>query len=152
MADEPKEKKEEKTTVTIRGLDKKLYREIMSLAKQAGKTVGEAINEAMELLISLGEGVVATGEKFREGIESTFLTQINGIEELTLSEEDLSEVKGQLLIRNINKLVFKDDVEQGTFDRKIRRLININELHIPKTLSKIKVLSRSSKVKKIIEY
>lgn len=154
-----KDKKENKTKddetkaiVTIRGLDKNLYLELMSLAKQAGKTIGEVINEAMELLISLGEGVIATGEKFKESLESTLLVQISDIEDLTLTRRDLLDSRGQLLVRKIKKLVISKDIDEDIFDKKIRKIISVQELHIPKTLSKIKVLSKSSKIKRIIEY
>jgi hypothetical protein len=47
---------EEKKTVTIRGIDKKLYEMATETARKTGKTVGEVVNESLRLFLA------ATGE------------------------------------------------------------------------------------------
>ena len=138
---------EEKKPITIRGIDRRLYEEMVARARKLGKTVGELINEAMELFLAFREGVKEVHEAVLEGLEEARLAVISDVEELSLSAKDLGEVKGKLLIRNIGKLIFEDDVTQELFDEKVRRIIRVNEVIIPKSLSKIKVLSKCLYVK-----
>jgi hypothetical protein len=53
------------------------------------------------------------------------------------------------VFRNIGKLVFMDDINDEIFQEKVRKIINVNELVIPRELSKLKVLSRSMHIKRI---
>jgi len=94
---------EEKKPITIRGIDRRLYEEMVARARKLGKTVGELINEAMELFLAFREGVKEVHEAVLEGLEEARLAVISDVEELSLSAKDLGEVKGKLLIRNIGK-------------------------------------------------
>ena len=57
-----------------------------------------------------------------------------------------------MILSNINKLVIASDIDQETFDEKIHKITDINELHIPRSLSKLKILSKAARIKKVVEY
>jgi|Deesub1362B_J571_1020462.scaffolds.fasta_scaffold00005_27 predicted DNA-binding protein len=142
--------KEKKEVVSIRGVDKELYQQLSAFAKEVGKTVGEVINEAMAIFISLKEGLSEAGGKFVEELEKTISTYIGNIDEISVSKEDLQDIKGSIIFRNIGKLIFTDDIDNELFQKKVKRIINVNELVIPKSLSKMKVLSKSMHIKKVV--
>ena len=138
---------EEKRPISIRGVDRRLYEEMVVLARELGKTIGGLLNDAMALFLTFKEGAKEITGAVTEGLEKVKLVVIGNVEELVLNANDLREVKGVLLIRNIKKLEFGDDVTQELFDEKVKRIIKVDELIIPKSLSKISVLDKSLFVK-----
>lgn len=133
---------EGKKPISIRGIDRRLYEEMSVLAKQAGRTIGELLNEAMELFISFREGVREVSNKFIEGLEKSKSTVISNINTLTINANDLKEAEGMIIFKDIDRLEFDNDVSQELFNDKVRRIIKVNKLIIPKNLSKIKVLTK----------
>lgn len=147
---EGEEREERREIVSIRGVDRELYQQLSAFAKEAGKTIGEVINEAMAIFISLKEGLTGAGERFVESMEKAVSTYIGNIDELSVSRDDLMDVKGNVVFRNIGRLLFAEDVDNDIFQGKVKRIINVNELVIPKHLSKLRVLSRSMHIKRIV--
>ena len=141
---------EEKRPISIRGINRKLYEEMSILAKELGKTVGELLNEAMETFLALREGIREVKGAIREGLETSRSIVISNIDDLTLSASDLKDVKGTLIIRNIKRLKFEPDISQDLFDEKIRRIIRVDKLIIPKSLSKVKVLAKCLFVSSVV--
>ncbi len=147
MSEEERRSEEEKRPISIRGVDRRLYEEMVVLARDLGKTIGELLNDAMALFLTFKEGAKEIKGAVAEGLEKVKPVVISNVEELVLNADDLREVKGVLLIRNVKKLEFGDDVTQALFDEKVKRIIKVDELIIPKSLSKIRVLAKSLFVK-----
>jgi len=131
----------EKSTVTIRGIDKKIYNKLSGLAKELNKTVGELMNEAMSLVITLRGKI--------ESIDSTILL-IEGISRLTLSGEELKELDKKILIQNVDELIFEKDVETTHVKEKIYRLMNIGKIHVKGKINKLILYSKCINVKEIV--
>ncbi len=66
---------ESRSTITVRGVDRELYEELVRLARETGKNIGELLNLAMKLLLA----------NIRSGIE----TVTRGIEEAKLAVKGL---------------------------------------------------------------
>jgi len=145
------EKEERKKIISIRGIDTRLYEELGKIARELGKTVGEMINEAITLFITLKEGLGVMGEAITQELEKTKPTIIGDIEELKLTAKDLEETKGKIIIKNVKKLELTEDITPQQINEKIRKIIKVDELIIPKTIPKTQILTKAIYIKKITE-
>ncbi|MEM4699765.1 MAG: hypothetical protein QXT74_02285 [Candidatus Nezhaarchaeales archaeon] len=146
--------------VTIRGLDRELYARALALAKEAGRSVGEVINDALRLLLSTGMAATAIATKVAEagrGIVEEFVEgakgvlTVSGVEELSVSRRDLEAVEGQVSFRGIKRLSFSDDVDYELFERKVASVVMCGEVEVPKGFPKLKAASKMRLVSKLIE-
>ncbi len=134
------EEKDGKGTITIRGIDKKIYNKLSSLSREMDKTIGEALNEAMSLFITLA-GMV-------EGIDKNIMV-IQGHDKLEVTGKELEDVDKKVLFMNIDELVFKD-VDPEIFDKKIHKISNVKTLRIVGDMNKLKVYGKCMNVKKVV--
>ncbi len=149
----------ERRTVSIRGVDSELYRRLVAISKEAGKTVGEVFNEAAALYVALSRRfsgslermVEAIGElkqSFREGFESAGI-RIADIRELTISRSDLEAFGKPVILHRIGRLTLDDTVDNECFKEYIGEIRGCDEVVIHPGLSKLLVLSRCREVKSV---
>ncbi|RLF22068.1 MAG: hypothetical protein DRN15_09990 [Thermoprotei archaeon] len=157
------EKKEEKSRkiYSVRGIDEEVYREFTVTARELGKTIGEAMSEAMKLYMIMVKGL---GESFqgvasalrraagelKAGVKEVLPLVIEGLDEIEISRDDLESVKRKIIIRGVARVVIKEDVDSETFSRYFVEISQVDELRAPKTIPKLLLLSRCRKVKRII--
>lgn len=152
-----------KKTITVRGVDSDLYNRIVNLSRQSGKTVGEIMNQAMSTFLGLagkaGEKIDnavykarETGRAFIEGFNEVKkdVVIISDIEELEANKNEIMSLGKPVLFRNIKKLVL-EDVDDDTLDRYIDSIVSVDELVIPRSLNKFKVLQKCKFVKRITQ-
>lgn len=152
----------EKKTVTIRGIDKELYERILVLARETGKTVGEIINEAMRLLLTLGPMAIRATAKVAESVVSSTkallgelaeepkdVVEITGLEVLEISKQDLESIEKPVIFKDIKKLVIGSDVPFELFNSKVKGIVLCGEVLIPKTYPKLLVATKCKLVKRI---
>lgn len=139
----------ERETISIRGVNRDLYHRLGLFAKETGITIGEAVNNAMAAFLGTIEEIKTSGKELIEGLQKGMNMYIGDIEELTVEREDLENVDTSIVLRNIKKLEFSEDIDQELFNKKIRRIINIEELIIPEKLSKFQVLAKGFGIKKL---
>lgn len=132
---------EEKKAVTIRGIDKKIYNKLASLAKELDKSVGDLINDAMALVLTLRGKL--------EDVRSDILL-IDGVDNLELTGKELEEVDKKVLILNVDELTLSRDVNTNHVKEKIHRLINVNKLRVMGSVNKLVLYSKCINVKEII--
>ena len=150
-------------TITIRGVDSDLYSRIVNLSRQSGKTVGEIMNQAMSTFLGLagkaGEKIddaafkaKETGKAFIEGFNEArkIVVIISDIEELEANKNEITSLGKPVLFRNIKKLVL-EDIDEPTLDRYIDSIVSVDELVIPRSLNKFKVLQKCKFVKRITQ-
>ncbi|HDI74632.1 MAG: hypothetical protein DRJ52_04320 [Thermoprotei archaeon] len=138
----------QKRPISVRGIDRSLYDEALKLAHQTGRTIGEVINEALKLLIAFYEGVSET-VSLEDKYKPPNVTEITGIDELTVSKEDLESENRPVLFKNIKRLRFSENVPQDTFSSKVYLIVVCDEVVIPHTLSKLEVAKKCRFVKKL---
>lgn len=141
--------KDVKKVISIRGVNRDLYYKLGLFAKETGITIGEAVNNAMAAFLGTIEGIRISGRELIEGLQKGMNMYIGDIEELIIERKDLENMDNPIVLRNIKKLVFSEDVDQELFNKKIRRIINVQELVIPEKLSKFQVLARGFGIKKL---
>lgn len=155
---------EEKKPITIRGIDKELYRKITLLARESGRTIGELINEAMKLLLTTtsaaleaaakaGTAVTELGKSVAEGVREGVADyiEVKDINELVLNADDLRSLDKPLVLRNIGRLVISSDVPFELFDRVVKSIVLVDEVVVPSSYPKLLVAARCRFVKKITQ-
>ncbi len=152
-----------KKTITIRGIDENLYERLTVLARETGRTIGELINEGMRVLLSIAsplarttqkaiERVSSVGKVVAEGVETGLgeIREISNIDELIISKEDLEDIDQPVVFKNIKKLKFEDNVTYELIEAKVKGIILCDEIIIPKTIPKLKLLSKCKLIRRII--
>ncbi|MEM0020870.1 MAG: hypothetical protein QW333_01560 [Fervidicoccaceae archaeon] len=160
MTENKDEEEEKKVSVTIRGIDKDLYERISRKAKELNITVGTAINEAMrDFLSALDAGLEIfqkSTDKALTSIRTALPAQqtsiiIKDIGEIRITANDLMKADRPILLLNVKKIVFTDDVTENIFREKIRSIKIAEEVVIPKGISMITVAQKCQMVKKITQ-
>ncbi|PCN50249.1 hypothetical protein B6U99_05440 [Candidatus Geothermarchaeota archaeon ex4572_27] len=141
---------EERKVISIRGVDRRLYEALSRAAREMGKTVGETLNEAITLFLTLREGVLETARAAREGLREHMPVIISNVEQLTLNANDLKAARGKLLIKDVGRLEIADDVTPELIEEKIGRIIRVNELVLPQNMPKTAVLAKAMYVKEVV--
>ena len=155
---------EEKKPISIRGVDRELYKKITLLARESGKTIGELINEAMKLLLTTtsaaleaaakaGTAVTELGKSVAEGVKEgvTDYIEVKDINELVLNADDLRRLDKPLVLRNIGRLVISSNVPFELFDRVVKSIVLVDEVVVPSSYPKLLVAARCRFVKKITQ-
>jgi predicted DNA-binding protein len=137
---------ENRKTVTIRGLSAELYERVTRVAREMGVTVGEFVNEALKQYISVLEGISKTLDNI---VKSGDVLVISNVSSLVVTRKDLEGVSKGIIFKDMDELVLADDVTSDLFLEKIVKIINVNTVYVPKTLSTLLVASRCELVKKI---
>ncbi|MFP3267982.1 MAG: hypothetical protein RXO29_00065 [Desulfurococcales archaeon] len=159
-SEEKEEEEEKKASITIRGVDKELYEKFSRKAKELNMTVGAILNEAMRDFLSL----VDTGLDAVQKVTDTAVTTIRAaippqdeyivikdIGEISLSASDLEKSEKKLMIVNVKKVIFSDDVTEEIFRKKIKSIKFADEVAFPKSVSSLTVAERCQMVKKLTQ-
>lgn len=131
--------KDDLKDITIRNVSTKLYDEFISKAKSEGVTTGELFSRFIADIMPFNEihNVLETiGE--REILIVIYETEIN------VTQKDL-EVLGNrgVIFFGINNLSFSRDIEQEIFLKTVLKIINCQEVKLPKNVPKLIALSRA---------
>lgn len=140
----------EKRNVSIKGVKKDVYKRMMHLARDTGKTLGELTNDAYRTFIGTIDGARNVSQSFVEGTKSSRVTVIENIRNLSLSLEDLQEIGHKVDLRNIDDLELTD-IDGEAFDKYVSSITGIKNLTIPASLKKAKVLMKARFIDNIIQ-
>ncbi len=146
---------EKKGMVAIRGIDKRLYGKLASIAKDSGKTIGEIMNEAMRIFLITTQKVAETGANIAKTLleekgvrELEGVEEIGNLEELEVTREDLEEVE-KVAFKNVKVLKFSPDIPYELFEKKVSAIVLCDRVIIPKGFPKLKVAKKLRYCKKI---
>lgn len=137
--------------ITIRGIDRDLYKNVVKLARETGRTIGEVVNEALRLVVGLTGATKEIGREFIEGAKESGrrAIEVGGLEELTVSREDLEDIEGEVVFKNIKILRLSPDIPFELFNRKVKAVILCDEVVLPATYPKLKALTKFKLVKRV---
>lgn len=149
--------------VTIRGINPELYNGVAELSRRLGISIGEAINEAMRLLLDVRGGLLTSigplvesmkvaGKAIGEGVSNLTPVPISGVEEVELSKDDFEKFGRRVLITDVKKLIISQDVDEKTLDKYVTVIRNCEEVSFPKSMSKLLALSKCRSVKRVSFY
>ncbi|MET1101893.1 MAG: hypothetical protein ABWW69_05400 [Pyrodictiaceae archaeon] len=150
---------EKKSTITIRGIDRELYEELVRLARETGKSIGDLVNLSMKLLLSnirlglesFSKKIEEAKEAVEERIEEQESVVVSGVEELEVTARDLEAAPKPVVFRGLRRLVIGRDVPIDLFNEKVRSIIAVDEVVVPKDYPKLLVAQKCRLVKRIIE-
>lgn len=141
------EESSERKTVTIRGLSTDIYDRISKLARETGTTVGEIVNDALRRYIATLENISRAIDNM---IRAGDVVVISGVSSLTVTRADLETLEKPVIFKDMDELVFADDVTNDLIKNKVARIINVNTVYTPKSVSTLLIASKSELVKKIV--
>ncbi|ABP95676.1 MULTISPECIES: hypothetical protein [Metallosphaera] len=163
MSDSSNTDNKENRTVTIRGVDSKLYERLVNLARETGKTVGEitnqaignflsAISEAEMITYNVKDSIKSTGKAFIDGFNETKrnVFVVSNIGEITVFKSEIVSAGKPVSFRNIGKLILPD-IDQDTLDKYVDSIISVDELIIPPSINKLVLIRKAKFVKRIIQ-
>ena len=99
-----KEEKVNEKTVSIRGIASDVYRKILQISSETGKTVGELTNEAYRKIVQTSSLVEKAAEKALEKKFKVADTIVENIGQITLNNDEIEKLYGNIGFRNIDKL------------------------------------------------
>ncbi|BDR92170.1 ribbon-helix-helix domain-containing protein [Vulcanisaeta souniana] len=141
------EENNERKTVTIRGLSTDIYDRVSRLAKETGATVGEVVNDALKRYIATLENISRTIDNM---IRSGDVVMISGVSSLTVTKVDLESLDKPVVFKDMDELIFTDDVTNELIKSKVAKIVNVNTVYVPKSVSTLLIASKSELVKKIV--
>jgi len=141
------EESSERKTVTIRGLSTDIYDRISKLAKETGTTVGEIVNDALRRYIATLENISRAIDNM---IRAGDVIVISSVSSLTVTRADLETLEKPVIFKDMDELVFADDVTNDLIKNKVARIVNVNTVYTPKSVSTLLIASKSELVKKIV--
>ena len=124
------------TDVTIRGIDDSVYSLFSAEARRRSVPIGELVTQVMRIFLE-------------ETSEKRFT--IEGQDELTLTRDELESVGGPIGFSGIKVLTISDDIDWELFDKYVDEIRKSKTVIIPKSLTKLQVLTKCRNVDKIVK-
>lgn len=123
------------TDVTIRGIEDGVYSLFSAEARRRGIPIGELVTQVMRIFLE-------------ETAEKRFT--VEGVEELTLTREELESVGGPIGFNGVKFLKISNDIDWELFDRSVDEIRKSKTVVIPKSLTKLQVLTKCRNVDNIV--
>ncbi|MFW9888494.1 MAG: hypothetical protein ACFFER_09940 [Candidatus Thorarchaeota archaeon] len=123
------------TDVTIRGIDDHVYSLFSAEARRRGVLIGELVTQVMRIFLE-------------ETSERAF--RVENLDELTLTKDELESVGGPIGFSGIKTLTIAEDVDWEFFDKYVDEIRKSKTVIIPKSLTKLQVLTKCRDVDKVV--
>jgi len=124
------------TDVTIRGIDDHVYSLFSAEARRRSVPIGELVTQIMRIFLE-------------ETSEKRFT--VEGLEELTLTREDLLSVGGPISFNGIKTLTISEDIDWELFDKYVDEIRKSKTVIIPDSLTTLQVLTKCRNVDRVIK-
>ncbi|MFX1560416.1 MAG: hypothetical protein ACFFBL_07495 [Promethearchaeota archaeon] len=124
------------TDVTIRGIDDSVYSLFSAEARRRSVPIGELVTQVMRI--------------FLEETDEKHFT-VEGQDELTLTRDELESVGAPVSFNGIKTLTIGDDIDWEVFDQYVDEIRKAKTVVIPKSLTKLQVLTKCRNVDKVIQ-
>ncbi|WP_243679435.1 hypothetical protein [Vulcanisaeta souniana] len=83
-------------------------------------------------------------------IRSGDVVMISGVSSLTVTKVDLESLDKPVVFKDMDELIFTDDVTNELIKSKVAKIVNVNTVYVPKSVSTLLIASKSELVKKIV--
>ena len=143
------DEKDERTTISVKGVSKDIYERMSRIARETGKTLGEVTNDAYRVFIGTFEGAVGISREFIKGAKSTHVHVVSNIKKLEMSGEDIRELGGKVSFRNIESLTL-NDISQEDFESRVDSILQVKKLTLPRGIKKSSVVVKCNFVDSIM--
>jgi len=123
------------TDVTIRGIDDHIYSLFSAEARRRSVPIGELVTQVMRIFLE-------------ETSEKQFT--VEGLDELTITRDELESVGGPIGFSGIKTLTISEDIDWPLFDQYVVEIRKSKTVIIPDSLNKLQVLTKCRNVEKIV--
>ena len=137
-------------TVSIRGIASDIYKKILQISSETGKTVGELTNEAYRKMVQTSSLVEKAAEKALEKKFKVADTIVENIGQITLNNDEIEKLYGNIGFRNIDKLELSGLSDINSYG-KISFISNVKVLKLTKGTKKVNLLGKLNDVSQIVE-
>ena len=141
---------ENQKTVSIRGIASDIYRKILQISSETGKTVGELTNEAYRKMVQTSMLVEKAAEKALEKKFKTADTIVENIGQISLTNDEIGNLYGNVGFRNIGTLELID-VSDINIINKISFISEVQTLKLSGGTKKVNLLNKLNDVRLISE-
>ncbi|MHB1492668.1 MAG: hypothetical protein ACYCSG_04260 [Thermoplasmataceae archaeon] len=141
---------ESQKTVSIRGIASDIYRKILQISSETGKTVGELTNEAYRKMVQTSMLVEKAAEKALEKKFKTADTIVENIGQISLTNDEIENLYGNVGFRNIGTLELID-VSDINIINKISFISEVQTLKLSGGTKKVNLLNKLNDVRLISE-
>jgi len=124
------------TDVTIRGIDDHVYSLFSAEARRRSVPIGELVTQIMRIFLE-------------ETSEKRFT--VEGLEDLTLTREELLSVGGPVAFSGIKTLTISEDIDWELFDKSVDEIRKSKTVIIPDSLTTLQVLTKCRNVDRVIK-
>ncbi|MFW9769222.1 MAG: hypothetical protein ACFFF9_17330 [Candidatus Thorarchaeota archaeon] len=124
------------TDVTIRGIDSDVYSLFSAEARRRSVPIGELVTQVMRIFLE-------------ETSEKRFT--VEGVDELTITRAELESVGGPIGFNGVKTLTISNDIDWELFDKYVDEIRKSKTVVIPKTLTKLQILTKCKDVDKIVQ-
>jgi len=132
-------------TVTIRGVDGRIYDEFSQVIQMSGLTIGEAITKMMrDVSKDFDEVFPQLSAKNLKYIITKDRIQVQHYDTLSISLKDLEEADKSISFMHINQLTFEEDITLDAFETYIKNIQHCKQVRIPAILPKLLIYSKIS--------
>ena len=140
-------------TVTIRGVDGRIYDEFSQIIQRSGLTIGEAITKMMHDISKDFDDVFpqlsARNLKYMVNKDKI---RVQHYDQLSISLKDLEEADKSVSFQHIDHLTLEADINLESFDTYIRNIQHCGTVKVPETLPKLLLYSKISHCNNIEVY
>lgn len=123
------------TDVTIRGIDDHVYSLFSAEARRRGVLIGELVTQVMRIFLE------ETSEK---------VFRVENLDNLALTKDELESVGGPIGFSGIKTLTIAEDVDWELFEKYVDEIRKSKTVIIPKSLTKLQVLTKCRDVDNIV--
>ncbi len=142
--DDVREDHRERSVVSIRGVDRDLYKKVSSIAKELDKTVGEVVNEALELFIRFTD---EASDRLSSLVSRSYI--VKGLDRLSIKGGELKSLERPVIFAYIRELELVD-LDDEAIDR-IVKIHRVGRLRVSGSFNRIKLYSKLSSVDEVVE-
>lgn len=135
---------EEKKNISVKGVNKELYKKVMQKAIETGKSIGELTNDAYKAMLS------SMGVAWEKSMNILHVNShlISDFKNVSVNDSDLEDIGKSVVFRNIGTLDLSE-VSTETFEKYVEAIINVEHLIISEKLKKSLVLLRGKYIDKL---
>jgi hypothetical protein len=123
------------TDVTIRGIDDHVYSLFSAEARRRSVPIGELVTQVMRIFLE------ETSEK---------VFRVENLDNLALTKDELESVGGPIGFSGIKTLTIAEDVDWELFEKYVDEIRKSKTVIIPKSLTKLQVLTKCRDVDNIV--
>ena len=132
-------------TVTIRGVDGRIYDDFSQVIQMSGLTIGEAITKMLrDVSKDFDEVFPQLSAKNLKYMINKDRISVQHYDSLSISLKDLEEADKSISFQHISQLTLEEDITTDAFETYIKNIQHCSYVRVPAILPKLLIYSKIS--------